>query len=440
MSKKPVILCIDDEKIVLNSLKIELKENFGEHHSVELFEDPEDAFDTFSELLADGYEVPLIISDYIMPNIKGDELLKKIHDISPKTLKIMLTGQATTEGVTNAVNWARLYRYISKPWSSEDLAMTVREAIKSYFQDKLLEKQNDELRKINDELEQRVHDRTLEISQKNIILEIQKNELNVKNKNIIDSIVAAKRIQQALLPSETTLKKCFSDYFILYKPKDIVSGDFYWVKQIKNYVVIAAADCTGHGVPGALMSILGISSLNEITNSLEVKDFVNVKASNILETLRDKIIRAFHKTDSIFENKEGMDISLCIVDLERSEIQYSGAFNSLCISGIRNGTAEFNEVKADKIPVGYMDELKQFTNHVVSYNKGDFIYLFSDGYADQFGGAMNKKFMNKKFKSLLSYISERPICEQKQILEITLNEWKGSLSQIDDILVMGIQL
>src|SRR3989339_319679 len=432
MKKKSVILCIDDEKMVLNSLKIELKENFGEHHNIELTENPEEAVEIFNELVESGVEIPLIISDYVMPNIKGDELLKRFHEFSQKTLKIMLTGQATTEGVTNAVNWARLYRYISKPWVAEDLAMTVREAIKSYFQDQKLEKQNEELKQINEELEQRVYDRTLEISEKNIILEIQKNELGIRNKNITDSIIAAKRIQQALLPSENILKTYFSDYFIFFKPKDIVSGDFYWVRQFESLIIIAVADCTGHGVPGALMSILGISSLNEIINNYSDEEIRQIKACDILNRLKEKIISAFMHTNKANENKEGMDIALCIIDLNKNSLQYAGAFNPLCIVRFDDyASGSFHEVVADKMPVGYhTDEKTNFKNNIISLSKGDIIYLFSDGYADQFGGAYNKKFMKKKFRELLSFISNKPLNEQQEILELTLTEWMGEFPQI----------
>jgi len=162
---KPIIICVDDEKIVLTSLKSELKAAFGSKYMIETAEGGEDALEVMNELLEDGYEVPLVISDYIMPDIKGDELLKKIHEISPETLKIMLTGQADSSAVGNAVNYAKLYRYIAKPWEAKDLALTVTEAVRSYFQTKQIEEQNEQLRELNKNLEKKVEERTRELSE-----------------------------------------------------------------------------------------------------------------------------------------------------------------------------------------------------------------------------------------------------------------------------------
>ncbi len=439
--KKPVILCIDDERFVLNSLKTELKEEFGNKHTITIAETPEEALEIFMELVNEKVEVPLIISDYIMPNIKGDELLKRFHELSPRSLKIMLTGQATTEGVTNAVNWARLYRYIAKPWESKDLNLTVKEAIKSFYQEIKLEKQNEELKKMNEILEYRVQERTQEILEKNIILEQQKNELDSKNKNITDSIKAAERIQLALLPSNEVFKDSFSDHFILNKPKDIVSGDFYLAQKYDDIIIFTVADCTGHGVPGALMSILGISSLNEIINKYSQEEINNLKAGEMLDQLRLKILNSFQQTVKNNEQKEGMDIALCVLNLKTNLLQYAGALSPLNFVSFSSGVSLFNEVQPDKVPVGYIhEEMCCFKNHSIQLNKGDILYLYSDGYADQFGGTRNKKFMKHKFKELLGSISGKQLSEQIEILELTLTEWKGSLEQVDDILVIGVKL
>lgn len=439
--KKPVILCIDDERLVLNSLKTELKEEFGDKHTIAIAETPEEAIEIFMNLINDKIEVPLIISDYIMPNIKGDELLKRFHEISPKSLKIMLTGQVTTEGVTNAVNWARLYRYISKPWETNDLTLTVKEAIKSYYQGIKLEKQNEELTQMNEVLEYRVQARTQEISEKNITLEQQKNELDSKNRNITDSINAARRIQLAMLPSNEVFNKSFTDYFILYKPKDIVSGDFYWAQRYNDLIIFTVADCTGHGVPGALMSMLGISSLNEIINKYSDDELLNLKASEILDQLRSKVLSSFQQFEDNIEQKEGMDVALCILNVKTNILQFAGAMNPLNIVAFVSGSAILTEVEPDKVPVGYIHiEMCDFTNRLIQLNKGDVLYLYSDGYADQFGGSRCKKFMKSKFKELLHYISNKPLTEQKEILELSLAEWKGNLEQVDDILVIGVKI
>lgn len=459
--KKSVILCIDDEKLVLDSLKTELKGTFGENYTIELTEDPNEALEIFVELLNDGHEIPLVISDYVMPNIKGDELLKRFHGISPNTLKIMLTGQATTEGVTNAVNWARLYRYMAKPWEAEDLTLTVREALKSYFQDKKLEAQNEELRKMNEELEQRVQERTEEISEKNVILEQQRNELDYQHTNITSSIRAAFRIQQALLPSDLALKSHLDQHFVLYKPKDIVSGDFYWIKHIEETLtgkdkkntpqskkegslVLAAADCTGHGVPGAFMSLLGIALLHEIVSkySTEIANDSILSAGEILNRLRDKIIEALHQSNRNVEIHEGMDIALCVLDMTSNTMQYAGANNSLYIvkdTAIPDKKYLF-ELKPDKMPIGLHSEIHPFTNHSLQLTHGDIFYIFSDGYADQFGGADFRKFLVKNFKDYLVSIAGESMIKQKELLTRTLDDWRGDTPQVDDIMVIGVKV
>ena len=422
--KKSVILCVDDEKMVLSSLKSELKESFGNNYTIEVCEDPTESLEIFKELIEDGYDVPLIISDYVMPVMKGDELLKNFHHISPNTNKIMLTGQATTEGITNAVNWARLYRYIGKPWETNDLCMTVKEAIRSYNQERKLEMQFEELKKMNQSLEIKVQERT--------------EELNEKNQNITDSIRAASSIQQALLPSELTMQNFFDDYFILYNPKDIISGDFYWVKKVKNYICFAAADCTGHGVPGALMSMLGISMLNDIVTCETFHT-----PSPILHELRNRIIYLLNQEGKYTDIKEGMDIAFCIIDIETNKLYYSGAFNPLYIVRKNRDTDSYELIikKADRMPIGlHPTNDLNFTDHIVDLEKDDTIYIFSDGYLSQFGGEHNKKILPKTFQDLLLQIQILPMSEQKEKLKLFFNEWKNGYEQIDDVLLMGLKI
>ena len=263
-----------------------------------------------------------------------------------------------------------------------------------------------------------------EISVKNNILEKQKQE-------ITDSILYAKRIQTALLPLNDLISDIFPEHCILYKPRDIVSGDFYWIKQIQNKVVIAVADCTGHGVPGAFMSLLGIMLLNESVSSID-----DLSASSILNKLRDKVKDALRQTGKRNEQKDGMDMALCILDKESQVIQYAGAYNPLYL--IRNN--EIIETKADKNPIGiYVMEKPSFTDHNIKIENGDIIYLFSDGYVDQMG-ENNKKFLRKNFKDLLLNIHHKPMYEQKEILDSTIENWKKDEKQVDDILVFGFKI
>jgi phosphoserine phosphatase RsbU/P len=453
MKKTPVIICVDDEKIVLDSIKTELKNYFGTHYIIETAEDGEDALEIIREMMRQEMEIPLIISDYIMPNIKGDELLKEVHQMLPDTLKILLTGQATLEGVTNSINNANLYRYIAKPWETKDLELTVSEAVKSYHQNRQLEVQNEQLRELNFALEQKVRERTAEIQRKNQMLEEQKNELFQKNVNITASITYARRIQQALLPSKELFKKIFPDSFIFYKPKDIVSGDFYFVDVVhptcldeQNHethnpvTVIAVADCTGHGVPGALMSMLGMSFLADILNGISESN-QTVKAFEILEKLRHKVKNALGQTGKADEAKDGMDIALCVIDHNSRKLQYSGAFNPLYIIQDIASKPELAEIKADRMPIGiYVSENVPFANKEISFRKGDILYMFTDGYVDQFGGNPVEKYKTKNFKQLLLNICHESMSKQHELIKESFNTWKSHHEQIDDVTVIGLKL
>jgi serine phosphatase RsbU (regulator of sigma subunit) len=449
--KKPVILCVDDEKVVLDSLKTELKDSFGNNYSIETAENGSEALEIVNDVLQNDHEIPLIISDYIMPNIKGDELLKEVHTIMPKTLKILLTGQATLEGVTNSINNANLYRYISKPWEPKDMKLTVNEAIKSYQQAKQLEEQNKLLKELNQALEIKVQERTAEIQQKNIILEEQKNQLFLKNENITASINYAKRIQQALLPSKELFKEAFPESFILYKPKDIVSGDFYWIASFNPYgtescnaadnpvTLVAVADCTGHGVPGALMSMLGMSFLSEIIQSCK-KNLEEITSACILEQLRGKVKTALKQTGKTDETKDGMDIALCVVDRSKNTLQYSGAFNPMFIIRNSDTSPELIEIKPDRMPIGiYYFEKENFTNNNIDLKPNDAIYLFSDGYVDQFGGVAYEKIKIKNFRQILLKIAKEPMAKQHEHLKNYFINWRNHHDQIDDVTVVGFR-
>jgi serine phosphatase RsbU (regulator of sigma subunit) len=253
-----------------------------------------------------------------------------------------------------------------------------------------------------------------------------------KNIEITASINYARRIQQAILPKTSEIKGLSERIFILYKPKDIISGDFYWFKKAGRKLIICAGDCTGHGVPGALMSMLGISFLEEIISYRKISN-----SALILNELRKEVQRALHQKGIRDEAKDGMDISLCVIDNFRKIIQYSGANNNLYM--VRNG--EFSECTADRMPIGIYDlEDKDFSAHDIPYLNGDMIYMHSDGYADQFGGPDHKKFKSSTLKTLLTEIYNLPLPQQKEVLEKRFSDWKGNNFQIDDVLVMGLRM
>ncbi len=271
-----------------------------------------------------------------------------------------------------------------------------------------------------------------EIEKQNEELEIQRDKIFEQNEEIKSSITYASRIQNALLTPDETIKNIFDDFFILFLPRDIVSGDFYWFTQIGTRKICAAADCTGHGVPGGFMSMLGMGLLNQIISRNE-----KITASEILDQLRSFIITSLHQTGRTGENKDGMDIALYVIDTQLRTIEFAGANNPLVV--IRNN--EVIQIKGDKMPIGiHLRCDVPFTNHVMEYMPGDVVYTFSDGYQDQFGGPDQRKFMVKNLKELLLSIHKFPMSEQRDILHRTLLEWHGDSSRIDDVVLIGVKL
>jgi serine phosphatase RsbU (regulator of sigma subunit) len=280
------------------------------------------------------------------------------------------------------------------------------------------------LENLNTELEQKVFERTQQVV-------FQKEEIQIKNKEITESLIYAKRIQSAILPDIKLIYKTLEQSFILYLPKDIVSGDFYGFAQKNNKVIIAAADCTGHGVAGAFMSMIGSSLLNQIINEKNI-----TAPALILEELNQGIINALKQKES--ESNDGMDISICAFDLTEKTVQFAGANRPLWL--IRNG--ELATYKPNKFPIGGLQVLHEesFTEQTIALQKGDTLYLFSDGFADQFGGENGKKLMTKKFKDALVTIQHLSMPEQNIFLTNLFEKWKGNNEQVDDVLVIGIRV
>jgi len=260
----------------------------------------------------------------------------------------------------------------------------------------------------------------------------QKDQIESTHHKISDSIIYASFIQSAMLPTEESLTEVFAENFVLYKPRDVVSGDFYWLKEKNGSYLIAVADCTGHGVPGALLSMMGISFLNDI-----VANASDIKVSTILEYLRQNVKQALGQFTNRSLRKEGMEIGLFSYNPNQNFISFSGAYLSLWL--VRDGNIK--EIKSDRMPIGISLKEKPFTSIEFNVKKGDTIYMFTDGIADQLGGKNAKKFLRRNFLSLLTAISNLPLSEQKERIEKTHLEWKGDIfDQIDDILVLGIKI
>jgi serine phosphatase RsbU (regulator of sigma subunit) len=255
--------------------------------------------------------------------------------------------------------------------------------------------------------------------------------LSQPDRDMEESLKYASYIQRALFPQEEEMNRLLGEYFLLFQPCHTVSGDFYFVSGSQNEICIAVGDCTGHGVPGAFMSILGITFLNMLVNQNKTG-----KASWIVNQLREHVMKALSQTGTDVEQKDGIDIALCLIDRKSHSLEYSGAFNP--VYHVRNSVLE--EIPGDKMPVGIGSELeKPFTNHHLDLREGDMLYLFTDGFVDQFGGVKGKKFKYQPFRELLTETSPLPVQEQKMKLERVFDAWKGNLKQLDDVSIFGFR-
>lgn len=267
------------------------------------------------------------------------------------------------------------------------------------------------------------------ISKQKEKIEVQHEVLEEQHREITDSINYAKRIQDAILPPLKLVRGYMPDSFILYQPKDIIAGDFYWMEGINKLIIFAAADCTGHGVPGAMVSVVCHNAMNRA-----VREFKLVEPDEILNKTREIVLETFEKSDE--DVRDGMDIALCTINTESNKLSFAGANNGLYF--IRNG--EINQIKPDKQPIGKFDDAKPFSKQEIQLEKGDVLYTFSDGYADQFGGPKGKKFMYKPFRELLLSIHQKPMDDQHNILMDTFENWRGSIEQIDDVCIIGVRI
>jgi serine phosphatase RsbU (regulator of sigma subunit) len=267
----------------------------------------------------------------------------------------------------------------------------------------------------------------------NIKLELmeQKSIIDAKNKDLTDSVNYASKIQEAMLPDTSRIEELFPNSFVFYKPRDVVSGDFYWFREKNDSVLIAAADCTGHGIPGALMSMIGHSSLNGITNVNKEKS-----TAEILRELDKSVTSSLVNKEYKTESKDGMDIGLCKIDLNKNIVEFSGAFQNLIL--IQDN--EIIEFKGNRFPIGGGNNYNKidFTIHSIEVKKGDQFYMYSDGFPDQFGGEKEKKYLDKNFKLFLKTLNGKTSTEKKTLLNQELLRWQGAIEQIDDVLVIGI--
>jgi len=328
------------------------------------------------------------------------------------------------DGFLNKLLIRQINRYLKDgtaiPEGFHDLFSAISNAYDHYEQDRSL-------------LERALELSSNELSKTNKKLVEANNQVEAKNHDLISSINYAKMIQEAIFPPETLITKLLPESFIFYKPKEIVSGDFFWVEDLKEEIFIAAVDCTGHGVPGAFMSIVGNNLLNDALREQKITE-----PGKILDRLNQGVNNTLRQTVDDASVKDGMDIAFCKIDRKKQQLEYAGAYNPLYL--IRNG--QMIETKADKFPIGlsFGDNPKNYTNHIIPYQDGDMVYIFTDGFADQFGGPLGKKYKYERFKTFLLEIHQQHPILQKQIIEQEFRDWMGDLVQIDDTLIIGIKL
>jgi len=359
-----------------------------------------------SAILSAEQNLPdLILLDIMMPEMDGFEVIKILKN-NPKTQNIPVIFLSAITETKEIVKGFKLgaVDYISKPFSREELIARVQNQLN--------------LKIANDTIKQQAH------------------EIELAYSKIRKSLNYAGMIQNITIPSEGTLKSLFPDSFVLYKPRDIVSGDFYWLAKENGKIYVAVADCTGHGVPAAMISMLGISFLNELVGTLS-----NYDSDYILDFLRQKVKKIFRQKDALININDGMDISFCIIDIQKMTMKFTGAEQSILIARRKNLETEIIEVKGDPMPIGtYMVE-SSFTEHDIKLQENDCIYMYSDGYVDQIGGGKERRFMTKNFKELIKTFALKPMSDQKSSLERTFNTWLGTENeQIDDILIIGFRI
>lgn len=363
-------------------------------------------------------EVLLDLGKGIFPKKEIKVTNDEIGDMSQAMIGLVDGLQKTTD-FANQVGQSN-FDYPYEPLSDEDVLGHA------------LLKMKDELAETERILEQKVKERTEEVVKQKDEIESQNQKLEELYKDVTDSIRYAKRLQYSILPPEEKIADICPDSFVLFKPKDIVSGDFYWFDKMGKKSYCAAVDCTGHGVPGAFMSLVGANGLNAA-----VREHNTLQPGQIVDELNGFVAETLNKTSEDNDVRDGMDLSLIAIDYDKLELEFAGAYNPIYI--VRN--KEFIILPADKYAIGSFDpQSKNYTNQVFQLEKGDQIYLFSDGYADQFGGKKGKKFLYKTFREELLRVHELEPAQQREELNKTIVEWQGDYAQVDDILVIGIRI
>lgn len=431
MSK--TILIIDDEKTARWVLR-ELLQEMDASYEIKLLPGAVEA----QEFIKVNPFPALIILDWMMPHISGLEFLEQLKsDKNTENIPVIVATAKYSDTIMKQAFEAGAIDFVEKPINRLELQVRVASALKLAESFQKIQDQNAKIQSINEKLNAQkqaiaVQARRVEQSNKNFVHQ---------NRKLKSSITYAKRIQDAMLNKQDRIRVVFPNSFILFKPRDVVSGDFYWftetTDETKNAgeggkIIIAAVDCTGHGIPGAFMSLIGNTLLNQLVYEKQIR-----RPDVLLNELHTGIVKSLKQEET--NNTDGMDIALCMIDKSRPVLEFAGAKNSLLY--IQDNT--MHEVKGDVFSIGGLRQegSRSFTRHTVDISKPTCFYLYSDGYTDQFGGERGLKFMNRNFKELLFKIYKHPMHEQHRILNETLMRWQDKkYKQIDDILVIGVKI
>jgi len=408
--KNASILYIDDEEANLRIFKI----NFRRYYTVFTTTQIGEA----REILKNN-PISLIITDQKMPEMTGTEFLKSIIHLYPNTIRIVLTGFSDIQDIIQAINDCKIYQYVTKPYENGEMKAIIDKALESYWADQERKSLLEQLKEANEKLEEKVAERTY--------------ELELTNRKLTDSIAYARKIQKSVLPEEQVFEKYFKDTFLLYKPKDVVGGDFYTLYDKGDKIIVAVGDCTGHGVPGALMSMLGSSLLSSIIDYKE-----DHRPDLILDFIREGVVKNLRQDDNF--NKDGMELGIIAYHPEKKLLEFAGSRINLLYFQER----QMYELKGDKKAIGGFDENEfRFSLQTLPIAKETQIYMFSDGFQDQFGGENNRKIGSKQLKELIKTIHQKPMYEQKVLLEVFLRDWMNKQpnnEQMDDIVVLGLKI
>jgi serine phosphatase RsbU (regulator of sigma subunit) len=391
-------------------------------------------------------------ADKKQQEIEKQQLIIKNREIDYQRQRTRLNLLISASALLGLLVFVVLIAYRQKNKSS--IIISQKNALLEQYNEEIkatseaLSTQNETLKNQNDEIENQrnsLANLAWELQEQGEEIEMQKNVLAKKNKEITDSIVYAQRIQSAVLPSNSFLKQLFADYFVLYKPKSIVSGDFYWATRIRELLIFCVTDCTGHGVPGAFMSMMGVSFLNEIVRKEETTN-----TAKVLNALREHVVSSMVEHDEGTVQFDGMDMGLCVLNIKTLELQFSGANIPCWIATstpderVLGSRAEIFkglvELKPDRMPIGRYERMVSFSFIDYQLKKDDYIYISTDGFSDQFGGDSGKKFQKIRLMELISENKNLPLSEQKTLLDSTFEQWKGARSQVDDVTILGIKV